>query len=100
MLNELRNFDVERLSMEEMFYLSALGKNLRAEFQNRNMPPPEWLTDQLTKLEREILAKRRDELERRKKEIAGQLATLETHAEKRDRLQRERDELEKALTAV
>lgn len=97
MLQELRNFDVNRLALDEMFALSAFGKMVRSEYQNRNMPVPEWLTDQLSKLEREIVARRRDELERRLKEIRAQRTMLETTGEKRDRLAREEEELRRQI---
>jgi hypothetical protein len=97
MIAQLKNFVVDRLDLEEMFALSALGKLVRSEYQNRSMPVPEWLTDQLAVLEREILARRRDELEKRLEEVKASQSGLETPAEKRERLAREREELEKQL---
>jgi hypothetical protein len=97
MLSQLKNFVVERLDLEEMFYLSALGKLVRAEYVERALTVPEWLTDQLATLDREINARRRDELEREMKQIRAEEAGLETAQDKRERLARRKAEIEKQL---
>jgi hypothetical protein len=99
-LSALKNFHVDGLNPEEMIMLSAFGKTLRSEFQNREFPVPEWLVDQLAALDREILSRRRDELERRLKDIKAQRSTLESASEKRERLDREQAELEKQLAGA
>lgn len=98
MLAQLRNFTVDRLDMDDMIALAAFGKSLRSEYQNREIAVPTWITDALSTLDREILVRRRDELEKRRREINAQLATTETLAEKRERLTREKEELEKQLS--
>jgi hypothetical protein len=97
MLSQFQNFTADRLAMEELIALAAYGKMLRSEYQNREIAVPSWVTDQLSALDREILVRRRDELEKRRREINGQLATLETPAEKRERLLKEKEALDKQL---
>lgn len=100
LVNALKNFVTDRLDMDELFALSAFGKSLRTEYQNREMPVPSWISDQLNALDREILARRRDELEKRLKDIKAQRTTLETAAEKRERLDKEQADLEKLLSGT
>ena len=97
MLQQLKNFIVDRLDVDELFALSALGKSIHKEYQERGLPTPIWLGEQMATLEREILARRRDELEKRLKDIKAQRSTLETASEKRERLDKEQAELEKQL---
>ena len=97
MIAQLKNFVVDRLDMDELFALSAFGKSIRVEYQERSLPIPVWLEEQLGVLNREILARRRDELEKRLKDIKAQRSTLETASEKRTRLDVEQAELEKQL---
>lgn len=99
-LAQLQNFTVDGLDLMELLALSAFGKMLRAEYQNRTLPAPEWLNDQLASLDREIVNRRKDELERRLKEIKAQETTLETAAEKRERLANERKQIEEQLTGA
>jgi hypothetical protein len=97
MVNQLKNFQVDRLDMDELFALSALGKQLQAEYATRQMSAPAWLTDQLGVLEREITMRRKDDLEKKLREVKAQRTGLETASEKRERLDREQTELEKQL---
>ena len=97
MLEALRRFDADRANMEEMLALRAFGRAVVNEFANVAIPAPEWLTDTMTRLGREIDNRRRDELEKRLKEIRASRSTLLTVSEKRAALDAEEAELQQQL---
>ena len=83
--------------MEEMLVLRVFGRGMTEEYSRIMVPSPEWLTDVMAKLTREIDARRRDELEKRLKEIKAQRSTLRTAEEKRAALDDEQAALERQL---
>jgi hypothetical protein len=99
-LKELRTFDVDRLSLEELVSLSFYAKGLRGEFDAKQVDQPEWLDDAMRRLQREIEMRKADSLEKRLKDIAAQKTGLETAAEKRARLAAEEDRIKAQLASV
>lgn len=97
MLDLLRRFDADRSTLEEMLALVTFGKSLRAEYEARGIMVPEWLSEKLRVLNREIESHRRDALELRLKEIRAEQTRLQTPAERREALAKEQEQLEAAL---
>lgn len=96
-LEELRNFNVERASLDEMLLVERDLDGLRASYERRAVPTPEWLADQISTLNTEITRRTKDDLERRLKELDAQEAGLMSATEKRERLAKEREAIRARL---
>lgn len=86
---QLKNLQFDRLDMDDLIEHSVQARHLIAERENHSLSQPEWLTDVMASLTREIKLKSRDELEKRRKELMAQQSGLETLTEKRERINRE-----------
>ena len=100
MLTELKNFDANRASIDEMVSLRAYGRGLVGEYDEQNVEVPEWVSEALKNLDRQIVAKNADRLEARRKEIKARLENLQTPAEKKAKLRDELKKLDKQLVEV
>lgn len=97
MLRDLKQFVEDQSDLEVMIALSVFAKGLRAEYDAKNIPVPEWLDDRLRQIARAIDGQTRDAKELRLKEIAAEETRLLTSSEKRERLAAERSRLEGEL---
>mgnify|MGYP001602377954 CR=1 FL=1 len=61
MLEQLKNLDVNRPALEELVFLSAQAKLLRAEFEAEAVDVPEWLDTRSRELKREIRTRQADQ---------------------------------------
>jgi len=100
MLQELKNFDANRMSIDEMVSLRAYARNLVSEYDTQMVDVPEWIENQLKALDRLIAAKNADRLEARRREIVSRLESLKTTVEKRAELKKELAQLDKQLTTA
>lgn len=86
MYEQLKNFNVDRGSVEEMVALLAFGKMLEAEyesFEDFGIETPDWLTAKLKAIRREIRARHSDNINRKLADAQLRLESLKTPAEKR-----------------
>ena len=97
MLTELKNFDANRGSIDEMVSLRAYARSLVAEYEAQNVEVPEWIEPQLKNLDRQIAAKNADRLEARRREIRARLENLKTPNEKKAELRRELAQLDRQI---
>jgi phosphoenolpyruvate synthase/pyruvate phosphate dikinase len=100
MLQLFRNFQADRMDLDELVYLAAVGSQLRAEYEKHNLEEPDWVDVQLKALKREIFARNADKLESRRKEIQARLESLKTPQQKKQELLKEQAEINKKLTAI
>jgi DNA repair ATPase RecN len=100
MLEQLKNFNVNAASIEEMVALRAYGSLVRDEFDAQMVEVPEWLEIQLKNLARQIKAKNADRLAARRKEVQARLENLKTPTEKKTELRKELQSLDKQLAEV
>jgi hypothetical protein len=100
MLNEFKNFNAERMQVDELIALSAYGKALRAEYEAHQVEVPSYVSTQLNALTREIKSRTADALAARRKQIDAQLESLRTPAEKRAALEAEAASLDKQLATA
>jgi len=98
MLELLKNFVANRLSLDELVTLAAYGRSLRAEYEYHSLDEPSWLDSRLKTLRREIQSRNADELERRKKQIETSLNALKTPAERKKELLKQLEEVNSQLT--
>lgn len=98
-LAELKNFDVNRATIDELISLAALGRILQAEYAQHEAEQPEWIGIQLKSLDREIAAKNHDRLEARLREVNSRLESLKTPNEKKLELRKEAARIKEQLSA-
>jgi len=96
MLEEFRNFNKDRLDLDDLVTLAAFGRLLRAEYEAEKVDEPEFVNIQLMVLRREIASKMADKRAARLRQIKTQLHGLKTTAERREDLEKELAELETA----
>ena len=97
MLNALKHLDLYRIDVDEAVYLVTLGENMKAQYTGRGLETPQWLTDNVKELNREIRNRHRDNLEKALKEATAGLESLKTQSEKRGDLKATVERLTKAL---
>ena len=100
MLQEFRNFDVNRKTTDELVALAAFGRHLRDEYDHQQLDEPDWLDVQLKSLRREIRAKNADKLEARKKEIELRLEGMKSPTQKKAELIKEQAKITKMLEEI
>lgn len=93
-VQNLKNFDANRLSTEELVSLSAEGRALRAEYEALKVDEPEWVSVQINALRREVQSREADSRDARKRTIKAQLEGLKTPKERSAALRKELEELE------
>ena len=96
-IQELKTFSVDRMDLNEMIYLEADALHLRLAYEHRAIPVPEWLTDKIRELNTEIDRRKRDDLEKRLKELRAADAADMTASERREARKKEREAIEAAL---
>ena len=100
LLQQLKTFNADASSLDQMVWFSAVAKILESEYSARGIARPEWLDDCQRTLAREIQSRTRDAKELRLREIEQSERALEEKAEKRDRLRKEKEALQAELAKV
>jgi len=100
MLEHFKNFDVNRMSIEQLVSLAAYGRQLRDEYEHLQLEEPDWVDVQLKALRREIASKNADHLEALLREKKSRLEALKTPGEKRATIEKEIVGLQKQLAKV
>lgn len=95
MLDALKNFDAKRADLAELVELSAYGRALLAEFEALSVEAPDWATENLAAVRREVKSRNADRLNAKLKAAQARLETLKSPDEKRKSVE---DEIAK-LTA-
>lgn len=97
MLEKLKHLDLDKLDIDQAVSLVAFGDMLIYTYEKRELEVPQWLTDNVRELNREITARHRDNLEKALKETDAGLEALKTQGEKREDLKARQERLRKAL---
>jgi hypothetical protein len=100
MLSNFKNFQADRMDIDELVALAAFGRTLRAEYEQHQLDEPEFIDTQLKSLRREIHARNADKLEARRKEINSRLETLKSPTQRKSELLKEKAEIDKQLAHV
>ena len=96
MLLELKNFNKNSASLDEMVELSAQARAVEAEFGVQGVDLPGWFDATVSSLRREIKSKLQDAKAAKLRELKARRASLATVDEKRTQLDKEIADLEKA----
>lgn len=97
MINELKNFNADRLDLDELIALSAFGRCFHAEVAFLNVEEPDWLAPNLRSLRKEISMRQQDRLEKLLRQKKSRLQALKPAAEKRQEIEDEIKKLEDQL---
>ena len=93
----LKGLNTDASALDDMIELAVGAKHLRVEYETRMISEPEWLTDAINRLNREIDLRRRDELEKRLREARARKTSLMSTDEKRRMVDDEVSKLEREL---
>jgi ABC-type uncharacterized transport system involved in gliding motility auxiliary subunit len=99
-LSDLKNFDVNRLEINELIALSAFAQTLHQAYEVHQVPEPEWFQLSIKALRREIKSRRLDSLESELRAKKARLETLKPAEEKRTSLADEIKQLEEQLQSA
>lgn len=83
MLDDLKNFNAERMDLTELVALASFADSVVAKSQELSVELPEWVTENTKSLHREIKSKNQDRLAMKLKNAKARLETLKTPDEKR-----------------
>lgn len=97
MMDQLRNLNMDRIDMDDAVALLAFGRTVVKTYEENSLETPEWLKESIAQLEREVKARRRDNLERALKNARARRDSLKTAEEKRATLDEEIARITKAL---
>lgn len=100
MLTRFKQFDTDRMDLDELVELVSFGTILRDQYAQLNLEEPEFVDVQLKTLKREIRAKNADRNAARVKELKLQLEGLKTPTERKSALQKELRQREAQLQEV
>lgn len=93
MLDQFKSFNVDGADIDQLVALSAFGKQLRGEFETQKIPVPEYVSDNLNSISREIDARMADRKATRIRELKAQRASLATAQERRASIDKELEDL-------
>jgi hypothetical protein len=97
MLNQIKNVALDRMDFDETVALFAFGTQLEGTYTAMSLEAPDWLKANIEILRKDIVSKRRDNLERALKAAKTKLDGLKTAEEKRGDLKAEIDRISAAL---
>lgn len=88
LLHAFKTFTKERMSIEELVEMAAIGRLLKHEFLENKVDPPEIIDINLKSLRREIKSKQADQLEAQLKQAQQTLDHMKSPGEKRESLEK------------
>jgi hypothetical protein len=101
MLNDLKNFDVNRcLDPDQLVALAAQGRILRDEYEKHQLEAPEWLDVNLKSIHREIRARNVDRIEKQLREKKARLDALKSPTQRTQEIKKEIRDLEEQLAGI
>ncbi len=94
LIEELKNINTERLTLDQLIALSSGSRTLAAEYSAQTLAEPEWLSDAKRTLATEIKRQVNDKLSMELREIEQAEAQLLTAAERRQNLAARKAEIQ------
>ena len=98
-ITALKNFNADRLDIDEMVGLLADCKALRTEYEALQIEEPEYIDTTIKAIRREINARNADKIAARKRELTARIDGLKTPAQKKAEAEAELARLEAMTTA-
>lgn len=100
MLDNLKNFDSNKASIDEMVSLRSYARQLMDEYDTQVVEVPGWVTAQAENLDRQIEAKNQERLHAKRREVMARLENLKTPTEKRSEYKKELALLDRKIKGV
>jgi ATP-dependent Lon protease len=88
-ITALKNFNADRLDMEDLVGLLADSKALRLEYEALQIEEPEYIDTTIKAIRREITSRNADKVAARKRELKARIDSLKTPAQKKSELEKE-----------
>lgn len=88
LLQAFKTFTKERMSVEELVEMAAIGRLMKHEFLENKIDPPEIIDINLKSLRREIKSRVADQLEAQLKQAQQSLEHMKSPGEKRENLEK------------
>lgn len=98
LLLEIRSIDLDSTDLDEAVAALAYAKTIISEYGVQAIPAPDWLTEKVGELDREVKMKRRDLLMRRRAAALARQATYKSREEKQRDAAAEIAEIDKLLS--
>lgn len=99
MLTQLQNFNVDRMSVDELVALHSFATALKAEYTNLSIDVPGWVETQSKSLKMALSAKVQDVYAKKLADATARMSALKTPQEKKVELKKEIDRLNKLVKA-
>lgn len=96
----LKKFNLDVFNLDELVELSAGAENILEHYAALAIPVPEWIQDASRSIRREINRRQDDDRQLALKNLKARRASLMTADEKRSKIDREIEALEKQAAAV
>ena len=93
-INALKNFNADRMDLDDMVGLLADCKALRAEYEALQIEEPEYIDTTIKAIRREITSRNADKIAARKRELKARIDSLKTSQQKKKELEDELSKLE------
>ena len=97
MLDLLKNFNADRMEIDELVELAMFGDQILAKFKELGVETPVWIDEANKSVKRELKTKNADRLSMKLRSAKSRLETLKTPDEKRKATEAEIAELEAQL---
>jgi hypothetical protein len=97
MLERLKRFEASKMSTDEMIELSMYARSILSEYAANDIEVPDFVTDALSLLGREIRAKEEDRLAKELKDLKATAQDDLTAAERREQRAEKIAKLERRL---
>jgi hypothetical protein len=82
LLHDIKNFNADAVNLDDAVATLAVGKAIIAEWSAQGIPAPDWLSEKVGEIGREVKARHRDFLERALREAMARKAALKTREQK------------------
>ena len=99
-IERIKAVNTDRLDLDDAIELHALGSTIKVSYDSNQLEAPEALREGLDGLGKLIKTKRRENLERARKEAVARRSALSTAEEKRQREDAEIARLDKLLESA
>lgn len=99
-MQQLKELQADRLSLDEKIILAALARTIAAEFTAVGLSVPAWLAEAQRLLSAEIKQQARDAILKEQRELAAQKTQLMTAEQKRELIEQRERELNERLAAL
>jgi phage host-nuclease inhibitor protein Gam len=99
-IDELKNLDTDRLSMDDLVGISARARAARTEYELYQLEVPELIDSKLRTLGREINTRKAEKLEKDLHDKKARLEAFKTPQERKAELKKDIKALEDQLAAI